>query len=95
MGAKLFWVHVFCIVIFFSLVGYTMFFQAALKVSSRITDVSSGSLGTSGEEISGASFLLLVQLFVNGIHIDFASTEVTSMAFEIFTAKVLAMHDPE
>ena len=65
-----------------------MFFQAALKVSSRITDVSSGSMGTSDKEISGASFLLLVQHFVNGIQTNLFSTDVTAMALEIVTVKV-------
>ena len=45
-------------------------------------------MGTSGKEISGASFLLLVQHFVNGIHTNLFSTDVTAMALEIVTVKV-------
>jgi len=65
----------------------TLTSAAVTQVSETITSVIAGS-ATSGTEITGAKFILIVQEFLSITTVNFISTKITSLALTIATSKV-------
>merc|ERR1711892_138807 len=65
----------------------TLTSAAVTQVSETITSVIAGS-ATSGTEITGAKFIVIVQEFLSITTISFISIKITSLALTIATSKV-------
>merc|ERR1712128_352671 len=65
----------------------TLTSAAVTKVSETITSVIAGS-ATTGTEITGAAFIIIVKEFLSITKISFISVKITSLALTIATSKV-------